>query len=270
MITNIKDVIYDNQYLWDIKYNPNATIENALPNCTTCAYGLIIAEGKLPPVSDIVGAGKWDKYLSNGWMSIDYDPELIEVGDILQWTEKGHVATISKIDGDKKIVSASFYTGEHGTSIYEGQYDTRHFSSLKELSDFMLEKYPNRYFHVWDVEEESRWVGGLPNKILKHPLYAHKRNVTVNQIEVMAYSQNVRNNDNVILKKAEKGFYNVLSTKENNGYVWYEVEPNMYIAGVEDRVVYLPKSDEKKYEELLKENLLLKDKLERIRSIIDE
>lgn len=270
MYTNIKDVVYDNKYFWDINLNPNATIKNALPNCTTCAYGLIIAEGKLPPVSDIVGAGIWDKYLTNGWMSIDYDSELIEVGDILQWTEKGHVATISKIDGDKKIVSASFYTGEHGTSIYEGGYDTRHFNSLKELSDFMLEKYPNRYFHVWDIEEECRWVGGLPNKILKHPLYAIKRDISVNQIEVMTYSQNVRNNDNTILKKAEKGYYNVLSTKENNGYVWYEVEPNKFIAGVEDRVIYLPESDEKKYEELLKENLLLKDKLERIRVILDE
>lgn len=270
MITNIKDVIYDKEYFWDIKYNPNATIENALPNCTTCAYGLIIAEGKLPPVSDIVGAGRWDKYLANGWMSIDYDPELIEVGDILQWTDKGHVATISKIDGDKKIVSASFYTGEHGTSIYEGGYDTRHFNSLKELSDFMLEKYPNRYFHVWDVEEECRWVGGLPNKILKHPLYSIKRDITVNQIEVMTYTQNVRNNDNTVLKKAEKGYFNVLSTKENNGYVWYEVEPDKFIAGVEDRVVYLPQSDDKKYEELLKENLILKDKLERIRVILDE
>lgn len=270
MITNIKDVIYDKEYFWDIKLNPNATIKNALPNCTTCAYGLIIAEGKLSPVSDIVSAGSWDKYLSNGWMSVDYDSELIEVGDIIQWIDKGHVATISKIDGDKKIVSASFYTGEHGTSIYEGQYDTRHFNSLKELSDFMLEKYPNRYFHVWDIEEECRWVGGLPNKILKHPLYSIKRDLSVNQIEVMTYSQNVRNNDNTILKKTEKGYYNVLSTKENNGYVWYEVEPNMYIAGVEDRVVYLPKSDDKKYEELLKENLILKDKLERIRVILDE
>lgn len=270
MITNIKDVIYDKKYFWDVSLNPNATIKNALPNCTTCAYGLIIAEGKLPPVSDIVGAGIWDKYLTNGWMSVDYDSELIEVGDIIQWIDKGHVATISKIDGDKKIVSASFYTGEHGTSIYEGQYDTRHFNSLKELSDFMLEKYPNRYFHVWDVEEECRWVGGLPNKILKHPLYSHKRDISVNQIEVMTCSQNVRNNDNVVLKKAEKGYYNVLSTKENNGYVWYEVEPNMFIAGVEDRVIYIPKTDEQKYEDLIKENLMLKDKLERIRAIIDE
>ncbi len=270
MITNIKDVIFDNKFFWDEKLNPNATIENALPNCTTCAYGLVLEEGHLPPVSMIVGAGRWDKYLTNGWMSIDYDYDLLEVGDIIQWTEKGHVATVSKIDGDKKIVSASFYTGEHGTSIYEGHYDTRNFTSLKELSNFMLEKYPTRYFHVWDVEEEQRWVGGLPNKILKHPLYAHKRDVRVNQIEVMTYSQNVRNNDNRVLKKAEKGYYNVLSTKENNGYVWYEVEPNMFIAGIEDRVIYLPKTDEKTIEELQKENLILKDKLERIRVILDE
>lgn len=269
MITNIKDVIYDKKYFWDVSLNPNATIKNALPNCTTCAYGLIIAEGKLPPVSDIVGAGSWDKYLSNGWMSVDYDSELIEVGDIIQWIDKGHVAAISKIDGDKKIVSASFYTGEHGKSIYEGNYDTRKsFTSLKQLSDFMLEKYPNRYFHVWNVGEECRWVGGLPNKILKHPLYSVKRNINKDQIEVLTFEQNVRDNDNNILKKAEKGYYDVLSTIEKNGYLWYEVEDNKYIAQVDGRVVFLPREDS---ESLIEENKRLKkeneDLKERLRKI---
>ena len=221
MITDINKVVYDSKYFWDIKYNPNATIPNALPNCTTCAYGLIIADGHKPPVQYIVNAGNWEKYLTNGWIAVPYSEDKVEVGDILNWKKKGHVATCSKIDGDKKILSSSFYTGEHGCSIYNGSYDTRtSFTSLKQLSDWMLENYQTRYFHVWDVNEEQRWVGGIPELLLKHPLYSVKENTSKNQIEVLTYEQNVRDKNNNILKKAEKGYFNVLSTTEMNGYLW--------------------------------------------------
>lgn len=270
MITDIKKVVYDVKYFWDLKYNPNATIQNALPNCTTLAYGLIIADGKLPPVKTITNAGTWDSVLSNGWIAVDYSKDNIEVGDILQWKKKGHVATISRISEDKIIVSSSFYTGEHGCSIYNGKYDTRNsFKSLKQLSDFMLENYKNRYFHCWDIDEEFKWVSGVAEKILKHPLYSVKENKSKNQIEVLTFEQNVRDKKNNILKKAEKGFFNVLSTTEMNGMLWYEVEKNKYIAQVDGRVVYheAQSDDNKELEELKKENQELKRILKEINKL---
>ena len=271
MITNIKEVLYNVKYFWNIDYNPNATIPNALPNCTTCAYGLIIAE-HLPPVKAITDASNWDTVLTNGWMAIDYDEDKLEVGDILQWKKKNHVATISRKEDGKVFVSSSAYTGEHGVSMYNGSYDTRKsFKTLEQLSNFMYANYPTRMFHCWSKEDEFKFVGGIANKILKHPLYSVEKNQNRNQIEVLTYEQNVRDNNNNILKKAEKGFFNVISTRESEGYIWYEVEENKYIAGVDGRVVFYPKKDDENLIEennrLKEENASLKNKLDEIRRI---
>ena len=67
----------------DVEINPNATIPNALPNCTTMAFGLIIADGKKPPVSYIRNAGQWETVLTNGWMAKAYSYDDVEVGDII-------------------------------------------------------------------------------------------------------------------------------------------------------------------------------------------
>lgn len=268
MITNIKDCIYDNKYYWS-GLNPNANVTNCLPNCTTLCYGAIIQDGKLAPVSRIPNANLWHTVLINGWSYIDYDVEKLEVGDIVEWTNKNHVAVVSKITEDKKIVSASFYTGEDGTS----KSGRNSFSNMEQVNNFMLTNYEVRYFHCWDIVEEQKWVGGLPKYILKHPLYSVKRNTNVNQIEVLTFEQNVRDRNNNILKKAEKGFYNVLSTTENNGYTWYEVEDNKYIAGVEGRVVYYPsEEDESIIEEnkrLKQENAELKERLNKIKELAE-
>lgn len=271
MYTNIKDVVFDNKYFWDVKYNPNANISNALPNCTTLAYGLITADNKLPPVSYISNASGWDSVLANGWMAVDYDVVKIEVGDILQWKNKGHVAAVSRIDEGKIILSSSFYTGEHGCSIYNGKYDTRtSFTSLKELSDWMFKNYPKRYFHCWSLDEECKSVGGLPDKILKHPLYDVCEDISRDQIEVFTFEQNVRDRNNDVLKKAEKGFFNVISTKENNGYLWYEVDKDKYIAHVEGRVRFIPASEDDNINKLKRENKQLKLENEELKKKLDK
>lgn len=250
MITDIKDCVYNNKYYWS-SLNPNASVENCLPNCTTLCYGAVIQDGKLPPVRYIPNASIWHTVLTNGWTYIKYDINKLEVGDIMEWTSKNHVAIVSRIDEGKKFISASFYTGQDGTS----KSGRSNFSTMQEVSDFMLKNYSIRYFHCWSVEEEQKWVGGIPQYILKHPLYSVKRNSSKDQIEVLTFEQNVRDKDNNILKKAEKGYYNVLSTIDRNGYTWYEVEENKYIASIEGRVVFLPKQDD---ETIIEENKRLK------------
>ena len=268
MITNINSAVYDSKYYWDININPNATISNCLPNCTTLVYGAVLQSGHLPLVRYIKNAGCFDEVLTNGWIAKEYDKDKLEIGDVIEWKDKNHVAIVSKIEENKVIISGSYYTGEHGKSIYNGSYDPRtSFASLEQVNDFMLLNYPTRYFHCWDIDEEMKRVGGLPELMLMHPLYSVKRDTTRNQIEVLTFEQNVRDEHNNIVRKAEKGFFNILSTKNDGSYTWYEVEKNRYIAGVEGRVVYLEANNGDDMNALKEENKQLKEDMSKIMDI---
>lgn len=242
----IEDFVYDGKYhawFWDPYYNANATITNALANCTTLAYGLSYVNGLPQPVSRIVSASNWHKVLINGWTSADYGSTSFKVGDIIQWVAHCHVATVIRFEDGEPILGCSWYTGEHGVSRYNGHYDTREqFSSLEEVSNFMAAKYPYRFYHEATIVEESNMVGGLPEHVLVAPemLEPVEKDTSRNQIEVLTNEQNVRDNDNNIVGIAKAGYYNVYQIKKSQGYDWYEVADNRYIAGVSGRVVYIP------------------------------
>ena len=82
---------------------------------------------------------------------------------------------------------------------------------------------------------------------------------------------NVRNDKNEILKRAEKGYYNVLGWKDANGYRWYEVEKGKYIANVESRVTFIPAQNDlmSRLQILENENAELKEKLDQIGKILN-
>lgn len=255
MRTTANGLEYPNSFYWDINRNPYASILNGLADCTCYVYGAVIEEGHRPIISEVRNANTFQKSLINGWSRIPYDKNKLEEGDVIQWVDHCHVAVY--VGGGR--ISGSYYTGIHGKAYWNGKFDTRSFVSLKEMSDWMIRNYPKRFFHCWSIEEENEWVGGEPEYILKHPLYSVKENPSVDQIHVLTNDMNVRNNSNEILKRAESGYYNVLGWKDSNGYRWYEVEPDKYIAGYEGRVVYLPANEDiaslKKEIEDLKETL---------------
>lgn len=265
MRVSAKGLEYPNKYYWDKARNPYGDILNGLADCTCYCYGAVIEEGHRPVVSKVCNADSYHKYLINGWSYIPYDESKLEKGDIIEWSTKCHVAVYT---GDGNI-SGSFYTGTHGKSYYNGKFDTRSFRSLQEMSDWMVANYPTRFFHHWDITTESRWCGGSPDYILKHPLYSVAENPSVDQIFVSGDDMNVRNDKNEILKRAEKGYYNVLRWKDNNGYRWYEVEKGKYIAGVESRVTYIPAKDDVlvRLQILENENAELKKKLKEINTL---
>lgn len=258
---NVTDFVYGGRFhdfCWDVKYNPNATVENGLANCTTMAVAFSYIN-KLPyPVSKIVSASGWDKVLINGWHSIPY-PSEPKVGDIIQWKEHCHVATVIGFSEGEPVLGCSWYTGEHGKSTYNGSYDPRHFSSLKDLSDFMQNNYPFRMYHECSLYEESQRVGGMPENILISPVYyPDGENKSVSQILVKTDEQYVRDEDLNIIGVARKGYYNTYGYKED-GYTWYRINGG-YIALVNNRVEYIPANDIE----------ILKDKLRRIEEIINE
>ena len=258
MRKTIEGLQYPNKYYWDINLNPYASILNGLADCTCYTYGAVIEEGHRPVVSRVCNADNFHKYLINGWSYIDYDESKLEKGDIIEWSKKCHVAVF---DGNN--ISGSFYTGMHGRAYYDGKFDARSFSSLKEMSDWMIANYPTRFFHNWSIDKESSWVGSKPDLILKHPLYSVSENKSVDQIYVSADDMNVRNDQNEVLKRAEKGYFNVLGWKDSGGYRWYEVAKGMYIANVPSRVTFIPK-DTDELARLREENEELKKRLDEI------
>lgn len=265
---NLNDFAYGgkyNDYCWNTSYNPNATIENGLANCTTMAIAFSYILHTPYPVTKIVSAGNWHKVLTNGWTYKPYGSCQIKVGDIIQWSD--HVATVIEIKEGEALLGCSWYTGEHGKSIYDGKYDTRPFSSRKELSDFMVKNYPYRFYHESDLYKEAQEVGGMPLYVLVAPetVKPVKRDTTRNQIEVLTDEQNIRDNKNNIVGVAQKGCYNVYNEKVSNGYIWYEVANDRYIAGVSGRVIYLPAEDD--IEELKAEVERLKKKLDEIQKL---
>ena len=255
---------YPNQFYWNVLVNPNATISNGLANCTTFVYGAIKEDGHNAPVSFIPNANAWHKALTNGWIYVPYEQGRAEVGDIIQWVDKCHIAVVS----DSDTISGSYYTGMHGKAYYDGKFDTRDFSSLEEMSAWMIANYPTRFFHTWSIATENEWVGGEPNNILLHPLYSVERNEAVDQIEVLTWEQNVRDDNGQILRKAEKGFFNVLSQKISDGYLWHQVEEGRWIAQVEGRVVFYERKDDD-IAKLRKENKELKARVKVLEGKLD-
>lgn len=259
---NIEDFVYNGKYhdyCWNYSYNPNATIENCLANCTTLAIAFSYIHHLPYPVSRIVSAKNWNKVLINGWKAVPYGSCEIKVGDIIQWVDNVHVATVIDIKEGEPYLGCSWYTGIHGTAMYEGQYDTRDgLNTLQEVSDFMSQNYPYRLYHEATLYEESQRVGGLPEYVLVAPVGVEPvaEDKTRDQIHVLTNEQNIRDNGNNIVGVAKEGYYNVFHVKRSNGYDWYEVADDRYIAGVSGRVVFIPaESDLRRENEELKETI---------------
>ena len=109
-----------------------------------------------------------------------------------------------------------------------------------------------------------------------------KRNEYVDQLEVVATMLNARETATTSGKRLgyiEPGIYNILGKSTADGYTWYNVEPNMWIAYNEEWEILLPKKEDpevlkKQIAELQKTNeqlngeiKILKDKLRQINEL---
>lgn len=105
------------------------------------------------------------------------------------------------------------------------------------------------------------------------------RDTKVNQIEVLIDNLRARDKGTTsgsILGYANKGIYNYSNTNEANGYVWYEIEKNIWIASNDGWTkVYLKEdptdpSYEKKIKELEEEIANLQKEIEKLKITITE
>ena len=161
-----------NNYFWNPSYNPGASYENCLANCTTYAYGRILEAGDPAPISGWHSAAAWHLNLINGWTVLPYSPHTVMVGDLVEWVSNNHVAVLEAADPNLGIlyVSDSYYTGDHGVSYWQGSYDLRTAavmgSTMQSVSNWMIANYPGRFFHYGNMYES---VGSDPDYILRNP-----------------------------------------------------------------------------------------------------
>lgn len=267
-------------FFWDPNFNSLATVENCMANCTCFVLGDCGVTGSPRPVSTAVGAARWHEYVANGWKAIPFDRSKIKVGDIIEWTQNAHVARVFKIEDGTPWVRASFYTGEHGVSVYDGHYDTRtSFSTTEQVSDFMVKNYPARFYHENTLEKECRMVNCQPAYILSMPntINPVERDEDVNQIRTTDDTLRIRTNPSLsgsIVGHVEIGYYNVLAIekaseedrkwyKENRGETltcWYEIAKDRWCGNVTTE--YLPKKGESDISEAMKVILEALDSLQ--------
>lgn len=287
---SISELSYGGKYhnqCWNPQFNKEATIPNALANCTAAVIAFCLIENDPSPVSIISDASNWHNYLTNGWRCIDFDINKVKVGDIIQWVDKCHVCKVADIKDGTIYINGSFYTGEHGVAYYQGKYDTRsRFKSLQELSDFMVSEYPTRFYHYWTLDKESQMVGGQPEHIFVCPVTVSpvERNTNVTQIQTTDEDLRIRTEPSLnadVVGHVQLGYYNVLQTREADGLTWYEIANNRWCADV--TTIYLPKQKDiiaeieryfdamkSEVETLTNENDKLKEKLKKIKEICDE
>ena len=268
----IEDLKYGGKYhssFWDANRNFFVSITNCLANCTCEVVGDCLVTGDPVPVSKPCNANNFHNNLANGWYAIPFNIKNVRVGDILEWTDGCHVARVAEIVDGKIMLNCSWYTGVHGVAIYNGSWDNRPFNSLQQVSDFMIENYPTRFYHCWELERENAGVGYSPRYILVKPnkIEADTEDKNVDQILVKTNEQNVRDNPNGnIVGTASSGYYNVYGSVDDGKYVWYQIKDKLYIAGVEGRVEYIEGDGD--IERLKRENAELKYDMAEIYDIV--
>lgn len=143
---------------------------------------------------------------------------------------------------DPWVVKGVDYTPKAGDiAVFDGEYGHVQFME----TDTMYSEYSNgdpNSFRNGKFEKKPNLLGFL------HYPYSSvetvERNPNVNQIQTTDDTLRIRTEPSLsgeIVGHVQIGFYNVLSQKENDGYIWYEIGKDRWCANV--TVTYLP-SDE--------------------------
>ena len=123
-------------------------------------------------------------------------------------------------------------------AVFDGEYG--HIQFLE--TDTMFSEYRNGEkdsFRNGKFEKSSNLLGFLhyPYNVVE-PV---ERNVSVNQIQTFDTNLRIRTKPSLsgeIVGYVQIGYYNVLETKDADGYIWYKIDANRWCANVD--VKYLP------------------------------
>lgn len=124
------------------------------------------------------------------------------------------------------------------------------------------------------IDPEPYLDNDLPNMIEITPNV--EKDTSKDQVEVLYNDLNVRVLPTIkadSLGFAHIGYYNVLETSENDGYKWFKIADDNYIAYSDEWAVYYPKEEtdyKKLYEEQLEKNKLLETEINVLKDKIDK
>lgn len=153
------------QYYWDPAYNPGATFNLCLPNCTTLAYGRPLENGYPAPVTEFRNANNWHLYVNTGedWYLMTYTSGMALIaGDIVEWSNgEQHVAVV-ETNGTDPYISGSWYTSR-SASLVGG-------NTLQDVSDYFSVNEPTRFYHYRRLswENTNGGHGNEPSYVIRY------------------------------------------------------------------------------------------------------
>lgn len=179
----------------------------------------------------------------------------IVVYDSGNWSSLGHVMFVEQVNSDGTIVVTEGGRTSSGGGV--GQYG-----------------FKRRTCNPQNACGDCKLLGYIYNPYFDE-LQPVDKDVTRNQVEVTIDNLRVREHAGLtenIIGICPKGIFNLNGkTKDVDGYTWYELEDNHYIAKMVG-VNYYPKGDEtsleKQIKDLTEELAIVNNKIEQIRSIL--
>ena len=152
--------------------------------------------------------------------------------DAKDWLECYRDPWIPITDQNYKPVAGDIlvYDGEHGHVIF---METDTMTSEYRKGD------PNSFRNAKLGDYKGKLLGVLHYPY--QPINPVERNENVNQIETTDSTLRIRTKpslDGEIVGHVQLGYYNVLDEKENDGYTWYEIEKDRWVANITTK--YLP------------------------------
>lgn len=148
-------------YYWNSSYNPGATFQLCMANCTTYAYGRVRENGLPAPVTQFRNANNWHYYVntSANWTLLNYTSGMqLKQGDILEWSAV-HVAVVES-NGTDPWVSGSWYTGDDGTAASDRSYLGMGGSTLQDVSNWMVANASWRFYRYERMTSVNSTAGG--------------------------------------------------------------------------------------------------------------
>lgn len=250
---------YDNkQYItrgsggWSncIKGNPMQTHANVLANCVGYASGRF---NELIGLARNFNECRYTNLCCNAAGFIERAQEASleigntpRVGSIMCWGGGnggcGHVAVVERVDSNSQV-----YTSE---SDYGGN---AFFNATRNNSNGRWGLGSSFYFRgfIYQPEDVQTWIKGAevaPNV---------ERDETKTQIKVIVPNLNVRieaSTSSASIGYAHEGYYNILEIYNGNGYTWYRIAENQWVAYNQEWIEICPaKKDEYKQLKILDE-----------------
>lgn len=217
------------------------TTHSVLPNCTGYVHGRAL-EACGPEVEEklcLYNADQYFNYTKDGFVRSQVPRE----NSIMCWSKTGkagHVAFCEKVMSDGKTVLCS-NSNYSGTCFYTKTCDPT----------------------TWPVGYKFQGYIYLPNKEdrVGTPV---QRDESKNQIEVTYAALRARKrpelSSEVVVGFINMGIYDILQERDlryeaSNGYLWLEVEPDVWIAHIEGCTNLLEVSEENKSDPELKDEL---------------